>query len=100
MKVEEAKKLFDSQDAVFVDVREGDERSDFGEIPGSTHIPLHLLPINYAAIEKDKTVVVYCATGARSHYASEFLKKHGYQDTHNLEGGLSMWSDKQYPIQK
>ena len=37
--------------------------------------------------EKDKPVIVYCATGARSAYAARVLKHFGYKDVINA-GGL------------
>ena len=37
--------------------------------------------------EKDKPVIVYCATGARSAYAARVLKHFGFKDVINA-GGL------------
>ncbi len=45
----------------------------------------------FKAIDKDKTIYVYCKMGGRSLKAQERLKSMGYQHVVNLEGGYDAW---------
>ena len=72
--------------ASIVDVRSPEEFRD-GGYPGAVNIPLHLLDARMAEIPKDRPVVLYCASGARSGMAARVLKKAGYADVINA-GGL------------
>lgn len=72
--------------ASIVDVRSPEEFRD-GGYPGAVNIPLHLLDARMAEIPKDRPVVLYCASGARSGMAARVLKKAGYADVTNA-GGL------------
>ena len=40
---------------------------------------------------KDKTLVVYCASGYRSSIASSLLKLQGFDDVSELIGGFPAW---------
>jgi len=72
--------------AVIVDVRTPDEFRD-GAYPGAKNIPLSDLGSRMAEIPKDKPVVLYCASGARSGSAARAMKQAGYADVINA-GGL------------
>jgi phage shock protein E len=73
--------------ATVIDVRTPEEYRD-GAYPGSVNIPLADLNGRLGEIPKDKPVVVYCQSGARSAAAARALKKAGYPDVVNA-GGLS-----------
>jgi phage shock protein E len=73
--------------AKIVDVRSPDEYRD-GGYPGAVNIPLQSLAARLGEIPKDKPVVLYCASGARSGMAARQLKQAGYADVTNA-GGLS-----------
>jgi len=73
--------------AIVVDVRTPDEFRD-GAYPGAKNIPLSDLGRRLAEIPKDKPVVLYCASGARSSSAARAMKQAGYSDVINA-GGLS-----------
>jgi phage shock protein E len=73
--------------ATIVDVRTPDEFRD-GAYPGATNIPLSDLARRMGEIPKDKPVVLYCASGARSASAARAMKQAGYADVINA-GGLS-----------
>jgi rhodanese-related sulfurtransferase len=49
-------------------------------------------------LPKDKTIVLYCRSGARSGRVAEFLAQEGYT-TSNM-GGFCEWLDANLPIQK
>jgi rhodanese-related sulfurtransferase len=58
---DEFKKLYDSREAVIVDVRSADQ-FEAGHIPGSRSIPLDQVSQHVAALtELKKPIVLYCA---------------------------------------
>jgi phage shock protein E len=75
-----------SSGATIVDVRTTDEFRD-GAYPGAINIPLGDLGRRLSEIKRDKPVVLYCASGARSAAAARALKQAGFVDVVNA-GGL------------
>jgi phage shock protein E len=73
--------------AKVVDVRSPDEFRD-GSYPGAVNIPLQTLAARLGELPRDKPVVLYCASGARSGMAARQLKQAGFADVTNA-GGLS-----------
>ncbi len=43
-------------------------------------------------IDKNKSYIVYCRSGARSAKASYYLSQNGFKNVYNLEGGISGYS--------
>ena len=82
-----------ADDAVtLLDVREPAER-DIVTIPAEDlPIPLGELPVRVAEVPRDRPVVVYCRSGARSGTAARYLAGVGY-DVANLAGGVLAWAD-------
>lgn len=62
-----------------------------GKIPGAVNLPMHQLPLNFHKIEKDQLVVLYCRVGARSAQACAYLSANGFDNVHNLRGGIQAW---------
>ena len=77
--------------AHLIDVRTEAEVAQ-GVISGAMHIPLHLLPLRAADVPQDKPVVIYCRTGARSAQACAFMAAQGFENMHNLAGGIVSWA--------
>ena len=77
-------------DVVVIDVREQWEY-DEGHIPGVTHIPLAEVPASLEQIPADKTVILTCRSGNRSGQAFDFLQNNGYENVHNMQGGILAW---------
>jgi phage shock protein E len=72
--------------ARIVDVRTPDEFTD-GAYPKAKNIPLAVLPVRLNELEpKDKPIVLYCASGARSAQAARILKQAGFTDVNNAGG--------------
>ena len=88
-----AEMLRSSQPPRLLDVRQPDEHA-FAALPGATLIPLGQLPQRIGEIEdwKDQEIVVYCHHGMRSQHAIGFLESAGFQNLHNLSGGIDAWS--------
>jgi molybdopterin/thiamine biosynthesis adenylyltransferase/rhodanese-related sulfurtransferase len=85
---------------VFLDVRERDEW-DEGHIPGALHAPRDNLESRVEGLvpDKERTVVVYCASGSRSAFATRALDELGYADVRNLAGGFVDWKRNGFPVQ-
>ncbi|MCS6807984.1 MAG: rhodanese-like domain-containing protein [Bacteroidota bacterium] len=76
---------------ILLDVRQPEEHRQ-KHIPNSVLIPLGELSSRMKELEKykDKDIVVYCASGARSASACRMLAQAGYS-VKNLAGGMMMW---------
>jgi sulfur-carrier protein adenylyltransferase/sulfurtransferase len=85
---------------LFVDIREHDEW-DEGHIPGAVHVPRGNLEsrIEAAIPERDRAVVLYCASGARSAFAAKTLGELGYANVRSLAGGFVDWKRSGLPVQ-
>src|SRR5262249_27693215 len=84
--------------ATFLDVREQDEY-DQGTIPGSVFIARgHLESQAESKLgQKDRPLVVYCAAGNRSVFATETLEQLGYTDVVSMAGGFGRWKNEGRP---
>jgi rhodanese-related sulfurtransferase len=56
-------------------------------------------PYHDKAFARDKTVIVYCASGGRSALAGKTLKDLGYNDVRNL-GGFKDWVESGGAVDK
>lgn len=63
--------------AIFVDVRTPAEFAA-GARPGSLNIPLDSLEKRAGELDKEKTIILSCASGARSGMAAGLLKQRGF----------------------
>lgn len=77
--------------AQLIDVRTEVEVAQ-GVISGALHIPLHLLPLRASDVPQDKPVVIYCRSGARSAQACAYMAAQGFENMHNLAGGILSWA--------
>jgi len=90
----EAKALIERGNALILDVRDAAELQNGGKIKGAVHVPRGMLefradpesPYHNAAFAKDKTVLVYCASGGRSALSGKTLKDFGYAAVFNIGG--------------
>lgn len=73
-----------------LDVRQDWEHEEF-HLPGARLIPLPELPDRAEEVDKEKPVLVYCASGGRSMAAAAFLDGQGVGDVMNLVGGIMAW---------
>lgn len=63
-----------------------------GVISHAQPLPLMMLPMRLQDIPRDKQVVFYCRTGARSAQACMYLAQRGYDNVYNLRGGIVYWA--------
>lgn len=50
-------------------------------------------------LDKDKPVLVYCASGNRSREAAKWLKQNGFKHVENLKGGFTEWKLENKPVE-
>jgi rhodanese-related sulfurtransferase len=86
-------------DVVLIDVREQWEY-DEGHIPNVKLIPLGSLPDRINEIPEDKFVVMTCRSGNRSGQATKFLREQGFDNVHNMAGGILAWQKAGLPVEK
>ncbi len=86
-------------DVVILDVREDYEYAE-GHIPGAVLLPLGQIPNRLAEIPKDKTVIAVCRSGNRSNQAAQFLREQGFDNVHNMTGGMNSWASAGYQVEK
>ena len=86
-------------DVLVLDVREQWEY-DAGHIPDITHIPMGEIQNRLNEIPTDKTVIVTCQSGGRSSQITNFLRENGYEDVHNMTGGIVSWQNSGLPVEK
>jgi rhodanese-related sulfurtransferase len=49
-------------------------------------------------LDKNKTLLVYCASGGRSAQAAVWLKEQGFKEVVNLQGGITAWNAASKPV--
>lgn len=76
-----------------VDVREPFE-FEIAKLPNSQLIPLGKLATDFSEIPREEKTVLICKSGQRSARAVEFLRRQGFENLMNLEGGLDAWREK------
>jgi molybdopterin/thiamine biosynthesis adenylyltransferase/rhodanese-related sulfurtransferase len=83
-----------------VDVREQHE-FNAGYIPGAVHIPRGFLEIQAESKLPDRKapIVVYCAGGTRSAFATKTLADLGYENVTSANPGFVRWKDLRYPVE-
>ena len=89
----------DREDVVVLDVREQWEY-DEGHIPGVTLIPMGEVANRLAEIPTDKEVIVTCRSGNRSGQVTDFLRQQGFDNVHNMDGGILAWQAAGYDVEQ
>jgi molybdopterin/thiamine biosynthesis adenylyltransferase/rhodanese-related sulfurtransferase len=84
--------------ATFLDIREQDEY-DAGTIPGSVFIPRGHLEsqVENKIPKRDGELVVFCASGVRSAFATKTLEQLGYTNVVHMVGGFGQWKNEDRP---
>jgi rhodanese-related sulfurtransferase len=104
---QDAAALIQRGQALVVDVRDGLEIQSTGKVQGAKHVARGMLefradpdsPYYDKEFSRDKTVIVYCASGGRSALAGKTLQDMGYKDVRNL-GGFKDWVENGGAVDK
>jgi len=86
-------------DVFMLDVREQEEY-DEKHIPGINLIPMSTIQNRLDEIPTDKTVIVTCRSGNRSDQVTQFLRTNGFDNAHNMTGGINAWQEAGYPVEQ
>ena len=80
---------------IVLDVREPDEYEQ-GALAGAVHLPRGNLESSIEGRIPDKSahVLVMCAGGARSAFATDTMQQLGYTDVASIMGGFNRWKDE------
>lgn len=93
--------------ATLVDLRESEERTRDGAIPGAYHAPRGMLefyadpssPYHRPEFKPEQRLILHCASGGRSALAADTLQEMGYRDVAHLDGGYKAWKEQGQPVQ-
>jgi rhodanese-related sulfurtransferase len=96
----EAREMIAKGNTLVVDVRDAPEVEKSGKAAGAVHVSRGMLefradpesPYHDKNFAKDKTVIVYCASGGRSALSGKVLKDMGYERVYNL-GAFKDWAE-------
>ena len=96
-----AVQLMNNEEVVLLDVREPSETVS-GKIAKAIQIPVGAVAKRIGELEKhkNKTLLVYCKTGARSGMACRELSKKGFDKVYSLNGGMTAWQEAHLPVSK
>ncbi len=97
---DEVSSLAGRDDVLIVDVRDDNEVAATGKVEGAIHVSRGMLefradettPLHDEAFTKEKTIIVYCASGGRAALSGKALLDLGYKDVRNL-GAFQDWVD-------
>jgi rhodanese-related sulfurtransferase len=103
----EARELIAKGNTLVVDVRDAPELEKSGKIAGAVHHSRGMLefradpdsPYYDKNFAKDKSIIVYCASGGRSALAGKVLKDMGYTQVYNL-GAFKDWAESGGAVEK
>ena len=101
---ETSKQVFDSGEALFVDVRNR-EAYDEGHIPGAVSLPLGEFDAMVLTFETevptDRPIVTYCSGRLcqDSHTAAQRLMEMGFQNVVVFIDGMPGWMEHGYPVE-
>jgi rhodanese-related sulfurtransferase len=104
---EKAREMIGKGNALVVDVRDAPEVEKSGKIAGALHVSRGMLefradpesPYHDKNFTKDKTVMLYCASGGRSALAGKLLKDMGYSQVYNI-GAFKDWAESGGAVEK
>jgi rhodanese-related sulfurtransferase len=98
-----------STGAVLIDTRSHHERSRYGVIPGSLHIPLSVLEWrldpdadpdfhNPRIVGLEQQLVLVCGHGYSTSLAAARLQELGFSRATDLVGGFRAWKEQELPV--
>ncbi|MBL3588305.1 MAG: sulfurtransferase [gamma proteobacterium endosymbiont of Lamellibrachia anaximandri] len=90
-------RISEGDDFYLLDIRSAGEVAQ-GMLPDSDHMPMHVIPLRMDELPKDKDVILYCHSGARSYHACAYLIQQGFENVINLRGGILGWARSGYQV--
>ena len=105
----EALELSNKNECNLIDIRDGIELQNLGEIENSFHISRGLLEFSLHPdsayvqnnnLDLNKEIVLFCAAGGRSALAAKTLKEMGFKKVSHVEGGFGKMSNSGFKVVK
>ncbi|MFN5208515.1 MAG: rhodanese-like domain-containing protein [Bacteroidota bacterium] len=89
------------QGAILLDVRSPEEYAE-GHLKNARNINWNDDGFKNTCkqLDKKKTVFVYCLKGGRSASAADYLRKSGFTNVYELQGGIEAWEKEKLPLSK
>jgi rhodanese-related sulfurtransferase len=102
----EVRDMLARPDVVLIDVRDAPEVQQSGKIRGARHIQRGMIEFRAdpatayhdPALQRDRTIVLYCASGGRSALAGKTLKEMGFTAVYNA-GGMKQLAEAGLPTE-
>ena len=96
----QAREIMAKGNTLVLDVRDAPELEKSGKVAGAVHHSRGMLefradpesPYYDKSFARDKTIIIYCASGGRSALAGKVLKDMGYGQVYNM-GAFKDWAD-------
>ena len=103
----QAREMMAKGNTLVVDVRDAPELEKSGKVAGAVHHSRGMLefradpksPYYDKSFARDKTIIIYCASGGRSALAGKALKDMGYGHVYNM-GAFKDWADSGGAVEK
>jgi rhodanese-related sulfurtransferase len=102
---QEVQEEISSGNVILLDIREGEELQN-GTIEGALHTPRGMLefyadpatPYFKPEFNKEKRLILHCASGGRSALAVQTLQQMGFENIAHLDGGIKAWKEAGLPV--
>lgn len=94
-------KIMENEDLLLIDCREQNEW-DNGHIKQAQLMPLSQFEQECKkldTVDKGKQIVIQCRSGKRSMQACQFLEGLGFNNLHNLDGGILDWEAQGFDVE-
>jgi rhodanese-related sulfurtransferase len=103
----QAREMITKGNTLVVDVRDAPEVQSSGKVAGAVNVSRGMLefradpesPYHDKNFSRDKTVILYCASGGRSALAGKLLKDMGYGQVYNI-GAFKDWVESGGAVEK
>ena len=103
----QAREMISKGNTLVVDVRDAPEVEKSGKIAGAVNVSRGMLefradpesPYHDKNFSRDKTLILYCASGGRSALSGKVLKDMGYTEVYNV-GGFKDWAESGGAVDK
>lgn len=103
----QAREMMAKGNTLVVDVRDAPELEKSGKVAGAVHHSRGMLefradpesPYYDKSFARDKTIIVYCASGGRSALAGKVLRDMGYGQVYNM-GAFKDWAESGGAVEK
>jgi len=103
----QAREMITKGNTLVVDVRDAPEVQSSGKAAGAVNVSRGMLefradpesPYHDKNFSRDKTIILYCASGGRSALAGKLLKDMGYGEVYNA-GSFKAWAESGGAVEK